>query len=177
MSFAHNRLGRRGALAAAALLATLALVASGCGGSRDPNAARTASRSSAAAWHQLVLCARAHGMPSLPDPQISADDKAIFPSGLAIPPQTRRACQSLYDRLVPSGQDDIPTHAQLAALLRFARCMRSHGIADWPDPRPDGTFVPDARLAASLKSAFRSQLMTCEHLNPDPHGRVYFSRS
>jgi hypothetical protein len=155
----------------------LAVVAAGCGGSHGNTAAPTASRSPAAAWHRVVLCARAHGMPNLPDPQISAEGKAVFPSGLDIPQQTRRACQSLYDRLVPNGQNDAPTRAQLAALLRFARCMRGHGIADWPDPRPDGTFVPDTRLSHSLKSAFRGQLMTCEHLNPDPHGRVYFSRS
>jgi hypothetical protein len=116
-------------------------------------------------------------MPNLPDPQISADGKAVFPSGLDIPPQTRRACQPLYDRLVPNARNDAPTHAQLAALLRFARCMRSHGIADWPDPRPDGTFAPDARISNSLKSAFRSQLLACEHLNPDPRGHVYFSNS
>jgi hypothetical protein len=116
-------------------------------------------------------------MPNLPDPQIDANGKAIFPSGLDVPEQTRRACQSLYDRLVPNAQDHAPTAAQLAALLRFARCMRSHGIPDWPDPRPDGTFVPDTRISNALKSTFRSQLMTCAHFNPDPRGRVYFSHS
>ena len=114
-------------------------------------------------------------MPNLPDPQINANGKAIFPSGLNIPERTRQACQSLYDRLVPSAQNQAPTSSQLAALLRFARCMRSHGIADWPDPRPDGSFVPDARISRALKSMFRSQLMACERFNPDPHERVYFS--
>jgi hypothetical protein len=154
-------------------LAAIAVTAAGCGGSSN-HAASTQPPDAAAAWHRVVLCARANGMPNLPDPQISANGKAIFPSGLNIPPQTRRACQSLYDRLVPNAHNDAPTQAQLAALLRFARCMRSHGISDWPDPRPDGTFLPDARIMHSLKSAFRSQLMTCEHLNPDPRGRVYF---
>ena len=130
----------------------------------------------AAAWHTVVLCARAHGMPNLPEPRIDASGKAIFPNGLNVPEQTRLACQTLFNRLVPSAQNQAPSPAQLAGLLRFARCMRSHGIADWPDPRPDGNFVPDARIANSLKSVFRSQLMACERFNPDPNGRVYFSR-
>jgi len=156
--------------------AGLVAVAAGCGGSHRPSAATT-TPSLAAAWHQVVVCARAHGMPGLQDPRIDGrTGKAIFPNGLNIPPQTRAACQRLVDRLVPNAQNEAPTPAQMAALIRFARCMRSHGIGDWPDPRPDGTFVPDARIANSLKSAFRSQLMACERFNPDPHGRVYFSR-
>src|SRR5262249_21241749 len=148
----------------------------GCGGGSRPSNPNAATQNVAAAWHRVVLCARAHGMPGLQDPSIDAQGKAIFPNGLDVPPQTRRACQSLVDRPAPSAQEQAPTPAQMAALVRFARCMRAHGVADWPDPRPDGTFQPDTRIANSLKSAFRRQLTTCEQFNPDPHGRVYFSR-
>jgi hypothetical protein len=169
MSFVHRRRPRL------AIFGALAVLAAGCGGSH-PNAG-SSTTTPAAAWHQVVLCARAHGMPGLQDPRIDpTTGKAIFPSGLNIPDETRRACQALVDRLVPNADTHAaPTSAQLAGLLRFARCMRSHGIPDWPDPRPDGTFAPDTRIARSLKSAFRSRLMTCEHYNPDPNGRVYFS--
>jgi hypothetical protein len=176
MSYVPVRLRRTATLVAVMALCAFTAVAAGCGSSHARNATPAITRNPAAAWHQVVLCARAHGMPKLPDPQIDASGKAIFPSGLNIPAQTRQACQSLYDRLVPNAQNQSPTQAQLAALLRFARCMRSHGIADWPDPRPDGSFVPGVRISHSLKSTFRSQLMTCEQFNPDPHGRVYFSR-
>jgi hypothetical protein len=171
----------RSRVAIAATLVTVAFAGAvgGCGGSASTGsrAAASAHRNAAAAWHQVVLCARAHGMPGLPDPRISASGKAIFPNGLTVPERTRQACQATFDRLLPNAQNTEPTRAQLAGLLRFARCMRSHGVADWPDPRPDGSFHPDARIANSLKSAFRSQLMSCEHFNPDPRGRVYFSRS
>jgi hypothetical protein len=174
MSFAHNR-PRKTRLGAAAVLACIAIAAAGCGGAHRTGATQSAPpQNPAAAWHQVVLCARANGMPGLQDPRIDASGKAIFPNGLNVPAQTRRACQSLFDRLVPNAQNQAPTTAQLSALLQFARCMRSHGIPDWPDPRPDGTFIPDARISHSLKSAFRSQLMTCDHFNPDPRGRVYF---
>jgi hypothetical protein len=163
----------RPALAAAALV----FAVSACGGTHSSTASRTTSNV-AAGWHQLVVCARENGMPGLQDPRIDErTGKAIFPSGLNVPQQTRRACGRIFNRLVPNAETRAPTPAQLAALVRFARCMRTHGISDWPDPRPDGTFAPDAHIANSLKSAFRSQLMVCERLNPDPHGRVYFSAS
>ncbi len=157
----------------AALLLVAALA--GCGG-RATNAGPPPHQSPASAWHQVVLCARAHGMPGLQDPHFDASGKAIFPSGLNIPPQTRRACQSLVNRLVPNANEHTtPTPAEMAGLLRFAQCMRSHGVSDWPDPRPDGSFAPDARLRHLLKSAILAQLTACEHFNPDPNGHVYFS--
>jgi hypothetical protein len=171
MSFAHT-LRRNAALIAG--VGTLG-AAAGCGSSHVPTPA-TAPHSPAAAWHQVVLCARAHGMPGLQDPRVDSTGEAIFPNGLDIPAETRRACQRLVDRLVPSAESQTPTPSQLAGLARFARCLRSHGIGDWPDPRPDGTFVPDARVSHLLKSSFRNQLMTCERFNPDAHGRVYFSQ-
>lgn len=171
MSF--RRVPRR-ALAAAVLVFAVA----GCGGTHSSPSAPTRSSSLAASWHQVVLCARANGMPGLRDPRIDEHTgKAIFPSGLTVPQQTRQACGRLFNRLVPNADTHAPTSAELAALLRFARCMRSHGIGDWPDPRSDGSFVPDAHIANATKSAFRPQLMACEHLNPDPRGRVYFNRS
>jgi hypothetical protein len=165
-------LARSAALAAAA---ALAVVAAGCGGSH-PAATSGVPASAAAAWHQVVLCARAHGMPGLQDPRFDASGKPIFPNGLNVRAQTRQACQALFDRLIPNGDGRGPTPADMAGLLRFARCMRGHGIPDWPDPRPDGTFQPDLRILHALKSTFRSQLTACERVNPDPHGRVYFSQ-
>src|SRR5215471_11401329 len=112
MSYEHTWLRRPRALAAVTIVA-FATAASACGGSHDTNSARATPRSPAAAWHQVVLCARAHGMPNLPDPQIAASGKAIFPSGLNIPPQTRHACQSLYNRLIPNADHRAPTPAEL----------------------------------------------------------------
>jgi hypothetical protein len=166
--------GHKAALLVAVPL--LAAVAAGCGGGSHTASPRRAATDLAASWHQVVLCARAHGMPGLQDPRIDSSGKAIFPNGLNIPSRTRQACRPLLDRLIPGAdRQQGPTPGQMAGLLRFARCMRARGIADWPDPRADGTFDPDARISHALKSLFRSQLMACERFNPDPHGRVYFS--
>ena len=66
---------------------------------------------------------------------------------------------AFFNRLVPSSGNRPLTQAQLDSLLKFARCMRSHGISDWPDPSSDGSFPLDSRLTHTLKSAIRSQLM------------------
>jgi hypothetical protein len=167
-----SRPARNASLAA---VATFAALAAGCGGSHaTPQSAST--QSLAAGWHRVVLCARAHGMPGLQDPRIDpTSGKPIFPSGLKITPDARRACQSMADRLEAIADNRAPTAAQLAGLLRFARCMRSHGVYDFPDPRPDGTFVPDTRLLHALKTTVLAPLRACEHFNPDPHGTVNFS--
>ena len=31
-------------------------------------------------------------------------------------------------------------------MVLFSRCMRQHGLPDWPDPRTDGTFPLNRRL-------------------------------
>jgi hypothetical protein len=157
----------------------LAAIAAGCGGAHAaaPAATTTGAANLARAWHQVVVCARAHGMPNLQDPQIDASGKAIFPDGLNIPDETRRACQSMVDRLIPGQRDRPPTAADLVKLRAYAQCMRRNGIADWPDPNPDGTFTLPPPIANVLKSAFRSQLETCARLNPDANGSIHFSRA
>lgn len=159
-----SRLSRRATLA---LVATLAAVAAGCGGGGQR--ATTTATDLAAAWHRVVLCARAHGMPSLQDPRIDATGRAIFPSGLSIPAEARRACQAMVDRLEPNADHTPPTAARLAALLRFARCMRSH-IPDWPDPNALGQFAIDVHVQQRGKRLIMAAAQACARLDPNPNG-------
>lgn len=81
-------------------------------------------------------CMRAHGLPNFPDPVItphSVQQKMPYsPSS----PSFKRAA-SACKRFQPNGGSP-PSAAQLAALtaklLKFARCMRSHGVPAFPDP-------------------------------------------
>jgi hypothetical protein len=168
--------GGRGAVGlgvGALLLAGLA----GCsavGGSQAATTTTSGQQAAAAVWHQLVQCARSHGMPTLPDPQIDSNGQAHFPNGIPKPPErVRRACQSIYDRLPASARGDSgrpPTDIQ--ALLRFARCMRQQGVADFPDPKADGTFpLAGRRKTPQLIRAMQA----CDRLNPDPNGTIYGS--
>jgi hypothetical protein len=166
-------------LTSSTLLAVAACVAAaaGCGSTSKANAPSPTS-DRAARWHRVVLCARAHGMPNLPDPSIDVNGKAHFPPSVpdTIPVQTRNACQALFNRLLPDEQPKPPTQADIAALVQFARCMRSHGVPDWPDPNSSGQFAMPPRIAHALKSQFRTPLMACDHLNPDRQGRIYGAR-
>jgi hypothetical protein len=124
-------------------LAALAALA-GCsslGGSRSATAT-TSSQDASAAVRAVVQCMRSNGMPNLPDPQIDANGQVKFPQGTPEPSESvLRACKSVIDRLPPSARGEREQNsADMPALLRFGRCMREHGVADFPDPRADGIF-------------------------------------
>ena len=132
------RIGGRRAVAGVLLLAGLA----GCSASGGlPAATATSGRQDAAAvWHEVVQCARQHGYPSLQDPQVDSEGRPHWPDG---PPSgdVPQACLPIFERLPPSARGEQPAAGDVPALLRFARCMREHGLDDFPDPDADGTFT------------------------------------
>jgi hypothetical protein len=44
------------------------------------------------------------------------------------------------ERDLPGSGAQPAKHNDIRAQLKFAKCMRSHGIADFPDPLPHGGF-------------------------------------
>lgn len=157
------------------LLAGLA----GCSAAGGSQATTTTSgrQAAAAVWRELVACARANGMPNLPDPQIDSNGRADFPNGTPEPPASvRRACQSIYDRLPASARgDEGRPPADMQALLRYARCMREHGVADFPDPEADGRFpLPPSIQRQGKTPRLLRAMQACRQLNPDPKGRIEF---
>ena len=169
-------IGGRGAAGVALGVVLLLAGLAGCAAPSGP-AAATGQRDAAAVWRQLVRCARSHGMPNLPDPRIDGDGQAHFPSGTPDPPQTvRRACQSVYDRLPASARGDTGRPpADIQALVRFAACMRQHGMPDFPDPAADGRFLlPQSMQRQGKTPRFLQATRACRQLNPDPRGRVEF---
>jgi hypothetical protein len=154
------------------LLAGLA----GCsasGGSAGATTTTSGQQDAAAVWRELVACARANGMPNLPDPQIDSNGRADFPDGTPDPPASvRRECQSIYDRLPPSARDEqVRPPADMQALLRYARCMREHGVADFPDPDAAGNFRAPAGSTDPKTPRFQRALQACRQLDPYQKGR------
>jgi hypothetical protein len=111
-----------------------ALALAACG------SAQKASNSTGSATHsralQLANCMRAHGVPSFPDPP--AGGGGVNLAGTGINPRSpafqsaRGACAKLAPGGTPGGVR--ATESQFLAALRFAKCMRSHGFPDFPDP-------------------------------------------
>jgi hypothetical protein len=143
---------RRGALAA---LVTLTLA--GCSGHASgtagagPSPTALSNDQILAIGQQAAQCMRQHGIPDFPDPFIDQNGQLTLPQGpvgehvkieINANPDAQRACLPILDRLPAGSRNNKPDYTQedLANLLKFAQCMRQHGIADFPDPKADGSF-------------------------------------
>jgi hypothetical protein len=86
---------------------------------------------------------RANGVPDFPDP--SAGGGAPFPIAAGANPAApafraaQAKCQKLGGLPAIFGSTTHPTAQTLAKLVKIARCMRAHGVPQFPDPR---TSVP-----------------------------------
>jgi len=94
---------------------------------------------------RYARCMRENGLPDYPDPEVTGDnvrirgiDKTTVDS--AVLGRAQQACRAYQPVL--TGADG----AQKMAAARYeAQCMREHGVADYPDPDPDGhAELPDA---------------------------------
>ncbi len=125
-------------------LALVLLLAAGCGGASKTPAVASLGATTAATPSsggsrrsaspktialEFANCMRSHGVPSFPDP-----GGPIVP-GIKQLPEFRPAmaeCNSLYPS---SGSTGVPlTEAQRTAALAQARCIRDHGVPNFPDP-------------------------------------------
>jgi hypothetical protein len=50
----------------------------------------------------------------------------------------------------PSNQSPAHSQAQIAALLAFIRCLRSHGFPNFPDPNSSGYISPEMVANAGI---------------------------
>jgi hypothetical protein len=86
---------------------------------------------------------RSHGIPNFPDPdsngQISKDKIIQLGASGSQLQAAQRACLKLWPYQPPAQAEQ---RQLLADDLKFAQCMRSHGLPDFPDPTtgPDGPF-------------------------------------
>lgn len=82
-------------------------------------------------------CMRSHGVSNWPDPNSSGQFPKRRLEHLGVSNSGLQAAQTACRHLLPNGGNG-PTPAQLAQswsdFLKFARCMRSHGVRNWPDP-------------------------------------------
>lgn len=128
---------RRRARALAAALTVAGLLAAGCGGGRDKGHEQApVATSTADAYRQAVAfarCMRAHGDPAWPDPgpggAFPNDNGSLDKSS----PRYKKASAACRN-LAPAGPPPATFQAQYRRLLKFAACMRAHGVPKFPDP-------------------------------------------
>lgn len=96
-------------------------------------------------------CMRTHGAPNLPDPTSSPRAFKASLGGNQSPAvrAALRACRHLLPG-GPSDRSPARTQAQRAAILAFARCLRSHGFPRFPDPTSTGEVTHEMLANAGI---------------------------
>jgi hypothetical protein len=177
----HFKRLRAGGLAAALATSAVVLLAA-CAGSSNPSTgadgSSSAASSSAAGGDntkslaaspstqanvlKFSRCMRSHGVPNFPDPKNGGELSLVGTGVNRNSPafqSASKACQSLMPGGVggvgPSGQKSDMSRAQG---LSLAKCMRAHGVPNFPDPDASGAIPPGSvdLNSPQVKSAFQA---------------------
>jgi hypothetical protein len=130
---------------------------------------------------------RSHGVPNYPDPDSGGSLPKTDAQQLGVSSLVLRAATTACWHLLPGNAGSVSENSLLecedvgacpqalvqrvvSGMRSFAQCMRSHGVANWPDPtvdsegRPYFNLVP---LAGNWRSAqIDSEMNECQHVMP-----------
>lgn len=139
-------------------LAGLTLLVSACGSSSQSHVAQLGSASTSTTRSTRSVsnpptassqvdgavafsrCMRSHAVPAYPDPESAGLIPKETPQQLGVTPSELEAAQRACIHLVPNRGRPTPTQVQQYrnAMLRYARCVRAHGVSNMPDPDSRG---------------------------------------
>ena len=122
----------------AAALALLGLLATACGGGSSH--ARAGGPTHVQAALAYARCMRAHGVPDFPDPDSNGQFNVDPQSASSQETAADHVCHHLLSGGGRQGDAAMQQH-MLAQLVRYARCMRAHGVPNFPDPQTSGGGV------------------------------------
>ncbi len=172
-----------------AILATagLVLLAAGCGGAAGSHVAQlgstttTAQTASSAQRNEPIAfsrCMRSHGVANYPDPTSSGELPKVGLQQLGVSSSqfqsAQAACRSFYptggslqQQEVQCGRNDDCSPALVQQWMnadrKLARCMRSHGIPNFPDPTGggrSGPYFPISKVGISDGASHAPEFMT-----------------
>lgn len=116
----------------------------------------------------FAACMRSHGEPDYPDPQFTSSGGVRISPGHADPgspafKSANRACH----QLLPNGGAPVgaATTQAKAQEVKFADCMRVHGVPNFPDPSHDGAFDLPAGLDSNAPR-FAQAEHACNSVQP-----------
>jgi hypothetical protein len=176
----HHRLAITAPVRALAIIA-VALLAAACGSSpSSPGTSSSSSNSPAAAAFKFASCMRDHGVANFPDPQVtttpgggSVGVRQAVPASTGLSPKfkaAQNACKAILPPPGSSGHGHQGPSKQV--FLAFARCLRSHGMSDFPDPNAQGQLTLQMISAAGVDLKAPSFLTAAKACVGVTHGQI-----
>ncbi len=161
--------------AALAMIATVAVISVGCGGTSNGGTGTTAAAGSTGAVSttgdtnltprdkavKFTECMRANGVSDFPDPNASGD----FPSfGISVSKAKWTSAVNACKELQPPGSLSAHlTPEQLSTAVKFAQCMRANGVPDFPDPVNGQPLIDTTRIPSSNRPGGMTILNAAGH--------------
>jgi hypothetical protein len=145
------------------MVAVTGLISAGCGSDAPSDTGTTAPASSSATSGststggtrnvtgqdkavKFAECIRGHGVPHFPDP----DSKGDFVFGIDVSPAVwGKAVAACKDLEPPGALSGKRSPKQQSAALRFAECVREHGVKDFPDPANGEPLIDTTKIPSS----------------------------
>jgi hypothetical protein len=168
----RRRRTRRRVGVPAAALTCLALLAAACS---SPASSGTAAGTAAggSAGHSALSysqCMRAHGITAFPDPGSQGGINLNAGSGIDPNSPQYQAADKTCKSLLPAPAMNPAQQASIkAGNLKYAECMRAHGISDFPDPNGQGLLQIKAQPGSDLDPSnprYQAANKVCQHYQP-----------
>ena len=127
------------------VIAAAGILAAACGSGPSAGgtgrATSTGGSATAASAVRYTSCMRSHGVPEYPDPNSAGQLQKITPGNeaqLGVSDTRFQSAQAVCASLWPyQGPTQAQVRQELTDGLTFARCLRAHGVPNWPDPTTD----------------------------------------
>ena len=169
-----------------AFAAAAAMFVAGCGGGSSPGVANVSSSTSTSSAssggpptqqqqhdvERFAQCMRSHGVPNFPDPIIAP---RAFKDALNTQSRAFRSAYTTCGHLLPGSppsQSTARPQAQIVALLAFARCLRSHGFASFPDPTSSGELTHQMLASAGINLHAPAVVQAADACTSVTHGVI-----
>jgi hypothetical protein len=161
------------ASAAILAIAIVALLAAACGGHPSPPAGAGGSSNARGSTNAQQVafsrCMRSSGVVNYPDPDSSGVIPKESSQQLGVTTAKFQSAQSSCQHLLPNGgngPDQAEVQQVAAQGLRFAQCMRTHGVA-LPDPDSSGRIPDPASVGINQGSPqFEAANQACGKYRP-----------
>lgn len=145
-----------------AALALIALIGAGCAESTSTGTAGGTSATAQTKAMKFAECMRDNGVREFPDPDASGQltiDGVLNGSSLdPSAPAWKQAIGACRDLQPPGFTGHKRSAEQQETALAFARCIREHGVRDFPDPTKGEPLVDTNRIPSAATSEGMSVL-------------------